>query len=386
MRGERVRILALEPYFGGSHRAFLNGWMEGSRHTWTCLTLPPYKWKWRMRHSAITFADEVAHRVGQGEAWDLLFCSDMLDLAQFKGLAPTPIHRLPCLVYFHENQLTYPVRFEKERDLHFALANLSTALAADHLWFNSAFHQGSFLEALPPMLGRMPDHQPFTQVAALGEKSSIHYPGITPPPTGGRQEGAREKGPLRILWAARWEHDKNPEDFFTALDHLLEENLPFRVSVLGESFRRVPEIFAQARERLGDRVEEWGYLEHRDAYLAALARTDIFVSTAKHEFFGISAAEAMAAGAYPLLPRRLAYPELLAGLPQEEQGSHLYNGSPKDLAQCLRHLIHRVQEGPLFAKGKNLADYARERFAWDGRTETLDAALEEIAEASSRQA
>ena len=55
-----MRILALEPYYGGSHRAFLDGWVAHSRHEWTVLELPAYKWKWRMRHAAITLADRVA--------------------------------------------------------------------------------------------------------------------------------------------------------------------------------------------------------------------------------------------------------------------------------------------------------------------------------------
>ena len=51
-----MRILALEPYYGGSHQAFLDGWSKRSCHTWTVLTLPAAKWKWRTRHAAITFA------------------------------------------------------------------------------------------------------------------------------------------------------------------------------------------------------------------------------------------------------------------------------------------------------------------------------------------
>jgi hypothetical protein len=38
----------------------------------------------------------------------------------------------------------------------------------------------------------------------------------------------------------------------------------------------------------------------------------VAVSTATHEYYGIAALEALAAGCRPLLPDRLAYPELLA--------------------------------------------------------------------------
>ncbi|UCC45787.1 MAG: DUF3524 domain-containing protein, partial [Candidatus Zixiibacteriota bacterium] len=45
-----MQILAVDPYYGGSHKAFLEGWSEVSRHQWRILSLPARKWKWRMRH------------------------------------------------------------------------------------------------------------------------------------------------------------------------------------------------------------------------------------------------------------------------------------------------------------------------------------------------
>ena len=72
-----LKIIALEPYYGGSHKAFLDGWTASSRHKWTLLTLPPRKWKWRMRHSAVTMANQTAEKVRAGEKWDVLFCSDI---------------------------------------------------------------------------------------------------------------------------------------------------------------------------------------------------------------------------------------------------------------------------------------------------------------------
>ena len=131
-----MRILAIEPYYGGSHRAFLDGWVGASGHDWTVLHLPARKWKWRMRHSAVTCAEQGRARMAGGETWDAIVCSDMLPLAEFLGLAPAEVRQWPTVVYFHENQLTYPVRTDDPRDLHFGFSNMVTALAATAVWFN----------------------------------------------------------------------------------------------------------------------------------------------------------------------------------------------------------------------------------------------------------
>ena len=94
-----MKILALEPYYGGSHKAFLDGWIKRSRHSWKLLTLPPSKWKWRMRHSAVTLSENTAKLK---EKCDLIFCSDMLNLPEFLGLSSS-LKGIPSVVYFHEN-------------------------------------------------------------------------------------------------------------------------------------------------------------------------------------------------------------------------------------------------------------------------------------------
>jgi glycosyltransferase involved in cell wall biosynthesis len=380
-----MRVLALEPYYGGSHRAFLDGWIGGSRHDWTLLTLPPFKWKWRMRHGAVTLARQVRKRVEAGESWDAVFCSDMLNLAELRGLAPPPVRDLPAVVYFHENQLTYPVQVEKERDLHFAITNLTTALAADAVWFNSAFHRDEWLDALPVFLRRMPDFQPFGAVERIRDKSAVHWPGIEVPE--GRERGSRRDGPLRVLWAARWEFDKDPETFFAALDVLRERRAAFRVSVLGESFRRVPAVFARARKQLADHVDRWGYQQRRQDYLDALGDADVFVSTAIHEFFGLSVVEAIAAGCRPLLPRRLAYPEVLAAVAPGREEEYFYDGSAEHLAAKLDDLANVVagsadsSDGgvPPAAFDARMAARALDRFSWRRLGPRLDDALERVA-------
>ena len=368
-----MNILALEPYYGGSHRAFIDGLSKASRHTWTLLTLPAHMWKWRMRHSAITFASQAAELTGKRRSWDILFCSDMLNLAEFAALAPVEIALLPKVIYFHENQLTYPVRAEDERDYHFAMTNLISTLAADAVWFNSQFHSDSFLDALAKFLKSMPDHQPLEAIEKIRAKSSVYPPGIANFPV----RKAREPGPLRILWAARWEHDKNPEDFFEALEILKAKNVPFRLSVIGQSFQDRPAIFDQAHSDFRDHIDLWGYQQSRNDYERALCEADVVVSTANHEFFGIGILEAIAAGAYPLVPNRLSYPEILGLGRLEGAGQFFYDGTARDLADNLSGLADRIKKNvlwPVEITPTILTDHLK----WHNLAFRYDEALEQI--------
>ncbi|MBL7076718.1 MAG: DUF3524 domain-containing protein [Kiritimatiellae bacterium] len=340
-----LRVLALEAYYGGSHRAFLDEWVELSRHEWTLLSLPDSKWKWRMRHSGVTFAEQVSAAVSEGQEWDVIFTSDMLSLADFRGLAPSAVRNLPAAAYFHENQLTYPVREESERDYHFVFSNLTTALSAESVWFNSAFHRDEFLDAATAFIKRMPDFKILTAVDAIRAKAVVHPPSI-------KMSGApamRPGGPLHILWVARWEHDKCPERFFAALDLLVAQNIDFRVSVIGGGGGRQPmPIFEQARQRFADRILYWGYQESRASYEEVLRESDVVVSTSNHEFFGIGILEASAAGAFPLVPPRLAYPEVFANTDQPGCDSFFYDGNEHDLCGRLATLATRKQQDDLW--------------------------------------
>jgi len=370
-----VRVLALEPYYGGSHRAFLDGWAAHSRHDFTPVTLPPHKWKWRMRHSAWTLAEQVETLTAEGGRWDCLFCSDMLNLAEFRGLAPAAVATLPAVAYFHENQITYPDDRRDTRDVHFGLTNMTTALAAEP-WFNSAYHRDAFGAGLAELLEAMPDHQSLGRVDRIVERSRVLPPGIEPIPP----RGPRRPGPMRIVWTARWERDKNPEAFFEAIGRLGANGVEFRLSVLGEQFGRVPEVFDIGAKKFAARIDHWGYLP-RDQYIAALADADVAVSTATHEFFGVSLVEAAAAGAMPVVPKRLAYPEVF-GLGRVRGAEDLfYDGDVDSLVATLAHVADRLDRTGAVWQAE--PDFARDLVAglqWPHHACVLDDALDAAAE------
>jgi len=129
---------------------------------------------------------------------------------------------------------------------------------------------------------------------------------------------------------------------------LHREGLPFRLIVAGQAFARQPQIFARARKILAGRLEHFGYADSRASYITLLKQADLVVSTARHEFYGIAVLEAVRAGCLPLLPQRLAYPELFPT-------RFLYED--KDFAARLRELL----VGSKFAiDGTGLTD----RFGW----------------------
>lgn len=322
-----------------------------------------------MRHASLSLPETLRHQYARGQ-WDLLLCSDMLDLAAFLGHARHLIGNLPTVVYFHENQLTYPVRHEDERDLHFAVTNLTTAYAADSVWFNSAFHRDEFLGAADDLVRRLPAGLPDNLIPAIRGKTAVEPPGIDSiVPL-----EARSPGPLRILWAARWEFDKRPEDFFSALEILAERRVDFRLNVVGEQFRDVPPVFEKARNRFARRIERWGYQESRQEYIRCLQESDVVVSTAIHEFFGLSVIEAMAAGSQPLLPHRLSYPELLAPL-GDSSAPFFYDGTVTDLANKLQNLAtHLDRDTRVYPQTPMVV----QRYFWNQRAEEMDRRLEQI--------
>ena len=100
-------------------------------------------------------------------------------------------------------------------------------------------------------------------------------------------------------------------------------------------------MFDWAKEYFADHIDRWGYQSSRKEYETALAESDIVVSTANHEFFGIGMLEAIAAGCFPLLPQRLSYPMIIQSLVEDsgDREVFLYDGTVKELAIRLEKMV-----------------------------------------------
>ncbi len=364
-----MRILAINAYHGGSHRDFLQHWVSHSCHEFTVLTLPPRHWKWRMQHAALTLATEVEQRFVSGDRWDVLFVTDMFDLTTFLGLVRKEMMDLPRVVYFHENQWTYPVPENEIRDLTYGFINLKSAISANALWFNSDFHRLDFFQGSAEFLQRMPDYASVDLLKPLQHKSSVRPPGISSLTENTRK---RKSDSLQILWVARWEYDKNPEQFCDAVAQLDAQGVDFRLSVLGQSTPEIPDCFLELKSQFADRIDHWGFLESRSDYQRALQASDIVISTAWHEFFGISILEAVGAGCLPVLPNRLSYPEIFTEVPE-----CFYNGSTEAL-------VTKVMEYSQLLQSDQVTTDVRERlkkiclhYHWERVAEALDEGVAE---------
>ena len=172
-----MKILFLEGYYGGSHRAFADGWKMSSRHDIRIMSLPDRKWKWRMQTGSWMFYEQLL-KEGFSYKPDLIFATDMINLAEFLGLTRRHFGDIPSVLYFHENQFVYPARSE-EPDFTWAAINVASALAADQLIFNSKFNRDSFFDSWLKGNRRMPDvNIPEKRIHEIREKSKIIPMGV----------------------------------------------------------------------------------------------------------------------------------------------------------------------------------------------------------------
>ncbi|XP_063789807.1 glycosyltransferase-like domain-containing protein 1 isoform X2 [Pseudophryne corroboree] len=404
----KMSRLLVEAFYGGSHKQLMDIFLQDIEGC-VLYSLPAKKWHWRARTAALYFMQAVP----PSDTYRVLFTSSVLNLAELVALRPD-LGKLKKVLYFHENQLVYPVRKNQDRDFQYGYNQILSCLVADTVVFNSTFNMESFLTSINKFMKMIPDHRPKDLEQIIRPKSQvIHFPirfpdvsrflpehkrvllKILPHKSLESLDHSREsevmsrndaaedasghsehqigenvmqqseklidiktsltenysgadhvmsnpssstlrcdsQRPLHIVWPHRWEHDKDPETFFKIMMRLKEQELPFHLSVLGETFTDAPEIFSEARIFLGSAVLHWGFLPSKDEYFQVLCEADVVVSTAKHEFFGVAMLEAVHCGCYPLCPKCLVYPEIF---PAE----YLYS-TPEQLLKKLQNFCKR---------------------------------------------
>lgn len=373
MKSSNMNILIIEPYNSGSHAAWAKGYQSYSRHDVDILGMEGRYWKWRMHGGAVTLAKRFMEG---GFKPDLIFASDMLDLSTFLALTRSRTAAIPTALYFHENQLSYPWSPDDrdvlhKRDSHYGFINYSSSLAADRLFFNSAYHMESFLDEVWRLLKNFPDYNELDTVKDMRNKSNVLHLGLDLKRLDEHRPESIKKGekPL-LLWNHRWEYDKNPADFFRALYLLAEKGLEFELAILGENFRKKPAEFEEARERLGDKIVQFGYAEDFSSYASLLWKADIMPVTSNQDFFGGSVVEGIYCNNLPLLPKRLAYPE---HIPEEFQEEFFYEDFG-DLVNRLERAIINIDE----TRSKDVSRFVR-GYRWEEMAPRYDNLLNELA-------
>lgn len=356
------QFLFIEPFYGGSHRDFAQGLVAHSRHDIKLATLPARFWKWRMRGAALHFV----RTIDDLRAYDGIVASNLMSLSDFTALCGGC--RPPTLVYFHENQLTYPLAPGERMDMQFGFTDITTALCADRILFNSRFHFDRFFATLPGFISRMPEFKPRWVIDSIRDKAGVLHPGCRFDATAA-QPAPWDPGPPLIVWNHRWEFDKNPDGFFSALDRIDRMGIDFRLALLGENYQVRPKAFVAARSRFGKKIVQYGFVESNGAYLEWLKKGTVVVSTANQENFGISVVEAMRHGCLPLLPDRLSYPEVL---PPEFHDVFLYRDED-DLVEKLADILRHPER---FAAERKVLSGIMARHAWTSVVDRYDRELD----------
>uniref|UniRef100_A0A3B4H565 tRNA-queuosine alpha-mannosyltransferase n=1 Tax=Pundamilia nyererei TaxID=303518 RepID=A0A3B4H565_9CICH len=285
-------------FYGGSHKQLMDLLKENIAGC-SVFTLPAKKWHWRARTAALYFSQNIP----ACPSYRLLFSSSVLSLCELAALRPD-LARLKKVLYFHENQLLYPVRRHQDRDFQYGYNQVLSCLVADVVVFNSRFNMDSFLSSIPSFMNKIPDHRPKDLDCLIRPKCVVL------------------NFPLQFPDVSR-SHDKNPELFFSTLLRLKERGLDFHLSVLGETFTD-PGV-----KRLTDRSEARGL-----GTAAVHCMKEAFI-LADHVLCAECSALSLAVhcGCFPLCPKALVYPEIFPA-------QYLYS-TPEQLCKRLQGLCRK---------------------------------------------
>jgi glycosyltransferase involved in cell wall biosynthesis len=321
-------IWLLSAYRSDSHASWAD-WLVNTfdEFQWKKLELPGRYFRWRIRGNPLSWLYQLPE-----ELPDVILATSMVDLSTLKGLHPR-LANIPCIYYFHENQFAYPVSEQQVNSVDPMMVQLYGALCAEKLLFNSAYNRDSFLAGVDNLLSLFPDEVPDRVSDTLKNKSEV-LPVVVCPVT-----NLEIKNRRLILWNHRWEYDKAPQVFCDALIQLDKINPNFELALLGSRSGNKPDVLLEIEQRFNGRIIINEKVSAHD-YTKYLSQSAIIVSTAIHEFQGLSVLEAITAGAVPLVPDELCYKE------QYAEKYRYKAGDSYALAEKLSEFLQDMPESP----------------------------------------
>lgn len=360
-----MNIALVEPYYGGSHKVWADGYAAKSAHQIRLFSHDARFWKWRMHGAFLTLADQVSEGAATNGPFDVILASSMMDVAAFAGAVRHGAPGVPIVVYFHESQFTYPLSPADKADMTYPMKNWASAAVADLVVFNSKYHRSLFSEEVRRFLNVFPEDKHVHRVDDVIDAAIVLPVGVDVRDLVAAPRQAKD--PPLIVWNHRWEHDKGPDDLAAIVDGLIGRGVEFRIAMCGEVFVSVPDEFASITAMLGDRLVHEGWADTA-RYKALLSEASVVLSTAHQEFFGIGVVEAIAAGAHPVLPDRLVYPERVAAI-DAEPDAVLYS-SPE-------HSVDLIDAA--FQRGSSELREATLQYDWSVVAPTYDEILSGLA-------
>ena len=371
-----MRILLLSAYDADSHRYWRQQMVsQFADYQWTQLVLPGRYFNWRIRGNSLQWA--LTERAKLEQDYDLIIATSMVDLSALKGMVPN-LAAIPSLVYFHENQFAYPVSQQqtdnrKQASIEPMMVNLYTAVCATQLAFNSAYNRDSFIAGVTDLMKRLPEKLPASLLDDLHNKSQV-LPIPIALHTATKTQVNQAQQPINLVWNHRWEYDKGPDLLLACLRELGEQQIDFKLHLLGQQFRKQPEALQAIQAEFSQHLGQVGFVDSKREYEALLQTCDYVISTAYHEFQGLAVGEAVQCGCLPLLPQRLSYPGLVGA-------EHCFDATG-DLEQQARAFVAQIklwQSLPLEQRQAIWQNLPLQSYTWQSLGPAYQACIEATA-------
>ena len=219
-----------------------------------------------MRGSPISCVYQTPETFAQN--YDVVIATSMVDIATQRGLVPS-LADTPTVVYFHENQFGYPKSDRQHTTIETQMVILYSALAADRIIFNSLYNRDTFTSGVHNLLRQLPGQVPAGIPKRIQKTTNILPVPLETAVFGNSHIAAKSKH-FTLVWNHRWEYDKAPDRLYAALKIIKAKGIEVDIRILGQTFRNHPNVFDLIKQEFSDHLINFGPIEDRQDYLAAL--------------------------------------------------------------------------------------------------------------------